>query len=69
VEPAEAEEVFLGRLYVRRTRLGRYLVLGRAGTGRLLFVIVERKPGGVIRVVTARDMDASERRLYERRRK
>ena len=33
-------------------------------SGRILFVVVERRPGGVLRVVTARDVTLSEKRRY-----
>lgn len=66
VEPGEAEELFRGRLYVRRAG-ERHIVLGVTGTGRRLFAVVVRLPGPVIRIVTARDMDEKERRLFERR--
>lgn len=69
VTPPEAEEIFFGRLYLKRSRRGRYLVLGRSGGGRYLALIVERREGGRVRVVTARDMSERERRLYGRRRK
>lgn len=67
VEPAEVEEVFFFRFSVRRGRQGRYVVLGRSAAGRHLSVVVERKGGGLVRVVTARDMSPAERRLYARR--
>lgn len=67
VTPAEVEEVFIGRFQVRRSRLGRYLVLGRSAEGRALSVVVEKLGGGWVRVVTARDMAPAERRLYARR--
>jgi uncharacterized DUF497 family protein len=35
--------------------------------GRLSFVVFRRLPGGLVRVITARDMDASERRLFRRK--
>ncbi|MBI2899411.1 MAG: BrnT family toxin [Planctomycetes bacterium] len=69
VTPGEAEEVFLRRMLVTRSRRGRYLVLGQSGAGRHLSVIVERRSGGLVRVVTVRDMSDAERRLYARKRK
>ena len=62
----EVEEIFRGRLYIRRVRHG-YTVLGATATGRRLFVVVARLEGGGLRPITARDMTASERRLFERR--
>jgi uncharacterized DUF497 family protein len=61
--PEEVEEVFAGDHKVRRTREKRYIALGRTFDGRLAFVVFRRMPGGLIRVITARDMDDSERRL------
>jgi uncharacterized DUF497 family protein len=65
VESGEAEEIFRGRLYVRR-KGERYIVLGQTATGRRLFTVVIRLPGPVLRVITARDMNGTERRLFER---
>lgn len=66
VESGEVEEIFRGRLYVRRVR-ERHIVLGASATGRRLFTVVVRLPGRVLRVITARDMSDTERRLFERR--
>lgn len=65
--PEEVEEVFAGDYKVRRTRLKLYLALGETLAGRLVFVVFRRSLGGVIRVVTARDMDDRERRLFRRK--
>jgi hypothetical protein len=65
VEESEVEEVFRSLIYVRKAH-DRYLVLGRTVTGRRLFVVAVKKERGVVRPTTARDMDASERKLYER---
>jgi uncharacterized DUF497 family protein len=69
VKPSEAEEVFLGRPHIKRSRGGRYFVLGRSAAGRFLALAVERKEGGILRVVMARDMSMREARLYRSRRK
>jgi len=66
VEETEVEEVFGGRLYVRKVRHG-YTVLGATATGRRLFVVGARLEAGGFRPITARDMTPSERRLFERR--
>jgi uncharacterized DUF497 family protein len=63
----EVEEVFAGDHRVRRTRQKLYIALGETLDGRLAFVVFRRLPGGQIRVVTARDMDKSERRLFRRK--
>ena len=61
--PEEVEEVFASDHRVRRARERRYIALGETLDGRLAFVVFRRLPGGVVRVITARDMDKSERRL------
>lgn len=65
--PDEVEEVFAGDYKVRRTRDGLYIALGETLDGRLAFVVFRRLTGGRIRVVTARDMENSERRLFRRK--
>jgi len=61
------EEVFAGDHKVRRTRQKRYIALGKTLDGRLAFVVFRRLSGGLVRVITARDMDANERRLFRRK--
>jgi hypothetical protein len=41
--------------------------LGETFNGRLAFVVFRRLSGGLIRVVTARDMEEKERRLFRRK--
>jgi uncharacterized DUF497 family protein len=65
--PEEVEEVFAGDYKVRRTRDRRYIALGVTFDGRLALVAFSRLAGGVIRVITARDMDDGERRLFRRK--
>jgi uncharacterized DUF497 family protein len=65
--PGEVEEVFAGEYKVRKTRQKLYIALGETLDGRLAFIVFRRLPGGLIRVVTARDMDDSERRLFRRK--
>jgi uncharacterized protein len=43
-----------------------YAAYGQSEAGRYLLVIYIRKPKGVILPISARDMDAAERRYYER---
>lgn len=66
VDADEVEEAFLGRQHLYKTREGRYILLGRSGTGRHL-LIVFRYESGVARPITARDMTDSEKRLYRRK--
>ena len=65
--PEEVEEVFAGDHKIRRTRQKRYIALGQTLDGRLAFVVFRRLSGGLVRVITARDMAASERRLFRRK--
>ena len=61
------EEVFAGDHKVRRTRQKLYIALGETLDGRLALVVFRRMPGGLVRVITARNMDPSERRLFRRK--
>jgi uncharacterized protein len=65
--PEEVEEVFAGDHKIRRTRQRRYIALGETLDGRLAFVVFRRLSGGLVRVITARSMEASERRLFRRK--
>ena len=65
--PEEVEEVFAGSYKIRKTRLSRYTAFGETLDGRLAFVVFRRLPRGVIRVVTARDMEDKERRMFRRK--
>ena len=65
--PDEVEEVFADDYKLRRTRQRLYIALGETLDGRLAFVVFRRMSGGLIRVVTARDMDDNERRLFRRK--
>ncbi len=65
--PEEVEGVFAGAYKVRRAGQERYIALGETLDGRLAFVVFRRLPGGSVRVITARDMEASERRLFRRK--
>ena len=63
----EVEEVFAGSYKVRRARQKRYIALGKTLDGRLAFVVFQRLARGRVRVITARDMDDNERRLFRRK--
>jgi uncharacterized DUF497 family protein len=65
--PKEVEEFFARDYKVRRTREKLYIALGETFNGRLAFVVFRRLSGGLIRVVTARDMEEKERRLFRRK--
>jgi len=72
VTPEEVDEICLrGRPLVRhagKTRYGlpRYHVYGQTEAGRYLFIVLDREVKGIFYVVTARDMNASERRFYRK---
>jgi uncharacterized DUF497 family protein len=71
VTQAEAEQVFLNDpLFITPDEKHseserRYRALGKTASGRLLMVIfTSRQTGRLIRVISARDMNVRERRLY-----
>ncbi|MEO0248104.1 MAG: BrnT family toxin [candidate division WOR-3 bacterium] len=67
----EVEEVFFNRPRFRFVESGYrpgenvYAALGQTDAGRYLIVLFIRKLGNVALIVTARDMDAKERKRYE----
>jgi uncharacterized DUF497 family protein len=67
ITPEEVEEVFDGDYKVRRARQKLYAASGETLDGRLLFVVFRRLPVGMIRVVTAREMDDRDRRVFRRK--
>ncbi len=68
----EVEEVFFNRPLFRFVERGLrpgenvYAALGQTDAGRYVTVFFIHKPGHLALIVTARDMDAKERRRYER---
>jgi uncharacterized DUF497 family protein len=68
VVPDEVEELWESKIYLIRGRSGRYQALGQTVAGRYLICVFERyEEPGWIRVVTARDMNDKERRLFRRK--
>ena len=67
VDPEEAEEACYNHPLVLRGRQERYLVYGRTDNGRYLLVVGVYLGQGTMRVITARDMANSEKRLYKRK--
>ncbi|MDP3062916.1 MAG: BrnT family toxin [Chloroflexota bacterium] len=64
---SEVEEaVRFERRVVRKGRYGLYLVFSQTSAGRYLFVVLAHLAGASWKVVTAREMDPKERRLYAR---
>lgn len=67
LSPEEVEEACSEPAsHIRKTREGRHAVLGRSESGRYLFVVGMYQGGGVIRIITARDMTPTEKDLYLR---
>jgi uncharacterized DUF497 family protein len=68
VTPEEVDEAVSGdKLFRRRGRAGSYLLLGRAVSGRYLFIVLKKEGrGSEYRVITARDMQWKERRYYKK---
>ena len=68
VTPDEVEEIFDGPRYIVRSQQGLYNAYGRTASGRYLFcVFVEARDGESVRIITARDMTETERKLYWRK--
>jgi uncharacterized DUF497 family protein len=73
VLPEEVEEVFFNRPHFRFVEKGHvagedvYVALGQTDGGRYLSVFFIHKPGNLALVISARDMDAAERRRYGRK--
>jgi len=62
---AEVEEACLSdKRHVRRDREGLYKVFSQTGAGRYILAVLVNLGGGNWRIVTAREMTSSERRLY-----
>ena len=60
----EVEEAARIVPHVRRGRHGLYLLYGVTEAGRYLFVVFNDLGRGVVRPITARDMNKDEQRLY-----
>lgn len=67
VDPVEVEECFVNQpRKVRRMQEGKYQLFGQTDSGRYLFVVFTWH-GRYVRVITARDMDSSERAAFRRK--
>ncbi|OGW39260.1 MAG: hypothetical protein A2Y97_01010 [Nitrospirae bacterium RBG_13_39_12] len=70
VSHIECEEIFFNRpIIVRKdephsTSEDRYFVLGKTDAGRLLFIVFTLRSNKV-RIISARDMNRKERKIYE----
>lgn len=65
VSALEAEQCFANP-NTRRREGDALLLLGVTDVGRMLFLVYEQKPKGVVRVYSAREMTEKERRAYRR---
>ena len=70
VSHIECEEIFLNRpIIVKKDEPhsrseDRYFTLGKTDAGRLLFIVFTLR-GNKIRIISARDMNRKERKIYE----
>lgn len=64
----EAESCFFREPDIRK-KGEVFLLMGPTDEGRILLVVFERKPHGVIRIYSARDLDEDEKRIYRRRKR
>jgi uncharacterized DUF497 family protein len=70
VSHIECEEIFFNKpIIVKKDELhskreDRYFVLGKTDTGRMLFVVFTLR-GNKIRIISARDMNRKEKKIYE----
>lgn len=64
VTPREVEEVCGGSAMVVPAQRGRLILIGPAGSGRILAVVLEQEPGRFFYCVTARPASRRERREY-----
>jgi uncharacterized DUF497 family protein len=63
----EVEEACLSnRRHIRRSREGLYKVFSQTAAGRYILVVLVNLGGGNWKIVTAREMTGSERRLYSK---
>ena len=67
VIPHEVEEACFNEPLIMRAGKNKYYVYGRSDAGRYLFIVSSYKGTGIVRIITARDMTESERRLYNRK--
>lgn len=65
VSALEAEQCFANP-NTRRRHGDDLLLLGATDGGRMLLLVYEQKPNGVVRVYSGRDMTDKERRTYHR---
>jgi len=62
----EVLEVLNNFKFIQRKK-NRFLIYGKANSGRFLTIILERKEDGIYCLVTARDSTKSEKSLYKKK--
>lgn len=67
IQPPEVREICAGNHLALRGRRGTHYLLGQTAAGRYLFVVLSNRGKGKFKVVTAREMNAKEKRLFRRR--
>ena len=65
VSALEAEQCF-SNPHTKRRHGDALLMLGVTDGGRMLFLVYEQRPNGMVRVYSAREMTEMERRTYRR---
>lgn len=66
VSAREAEQCFANP-HSKRRHGQALLMLGITDTGRMLFLVYEQRPRGIVRVYSAREMTDRERRTYRQK--
>ena len=71
VSPEEVEECFFNPYVWKRKKRSRkrYYLYGQTNGGRYLFIVFELYPSGIVRPISARDMEEAERRYFKRQRR
>ena len=71
VSPEEVEECFFNPYVWKRKKRSRkrYYLYGQTNGGRYLFIVFELYPSGIVRPISARDMEEAERRDFKRQRR
>ena len=68
VSPEEVEEACNNRPFVLKGRKGLYLVYSQTRNGRYLLIVTRYLGQGILRVITARNMTETEKKLCKQRR-
>jgi uncharacterized DUF497 family protein len=66
VSAEEAEQCFTNAHTSRKAGDDVNVLLGRTNDDRMLLLVYQQKPGGVVRVFSGREMTEKERRAYRR---